>query len=273
MNKEKNHGEEYVRFGKNLAAAREAIGLSQAEVSKALDIPQSTYAGYELGNRKVPLSLIIKFSEFYNIPAGDLIGIQDKPDLNIDSDLEKINHIYRLLSTQGKILFKESLDLILKYEHDYLQEQEKKSEKRIKIPTGTLVDFHEIKDIDDKEPCKLRPVKTTMQSLSAGCGSIGDDDQYTEINYPDEKVPDGTDFASKITGDSMEPTFFDGDIVFYELTQDLREGDIGVFKKNDENFIKEYRKNGLVSHNPAYEIIVPGIDDHIITIGKVLGKL
>lgn len=273
MNKEKNHGEEYVRFGKNLAAAREAIGLSQAEVSKVLDIPQSTYAGYELGNRKVPLSLIIKFSEFYNIPAGDLIGIQDKPDLNIDSDLDKINHIYRLLSTQGKILFKESLDLILKYEHDYLEEQEKKSEKRIKIPTGTLVDFHEIKDKSESESCKLRPVKTTLQSLSAGTGTFGDDDTFTEINYPDEKVPDGTDFASKISGDSMEPTYYDGDIVFYKLTECLKEGEIGVFRKNNERFIKEYRKNGLVSHNPAYDVIVPGMDDHIETIGKVLGKL
>lgn len=250
--------------------------LKQSDVAKMLGIKGNTLSNYENGVSEPDIDTFLKLCEIYELDYASILEEAYKyRSPNIDFSLnEKEQDIilsYRSLSDAGKTFAQTTIKSIVGYENN--QKTKHISQKRIKIPTGTLVDFHEIKDIDDTEPCKLRPVKTTLQSLSAGCGSIGDDDQYTEINYPDEKVPDGTDFASKITGDSMEPTFFDGDIVFYELTQNLREGDIGVFRKNDENFIKEYRKDGLVSHNPAYDVIVPGMDDHIETIGKVLGKL
>lgn len=258
-------------LAETLRDLRKNAGFTQKQVYEKLHIPQSTFSSWEIGKSEPSADMLLQLCKIYGVDDVLLAFGYDGYDEDgflkpTYPELEMIEK-YRSIDDFGR----ETVDLVLLREVSRVENQ--KNEKRIKIPTGTLVDFHEIKDIDDTEPCKLRPVKTTMQSLSAGCGSIGDDDQYTEINYPDEKVPDGTDFASKITGDSMEPTFFDGDIVFYELTQELREGDIGVFKKNDENFIKEYRKNGLVSHNPAYEIIVPGMDDHIETIGKVLGKL
>ncbi|QCT71563.1 XRE family transcriptional regulator [Eubacterium maltosivorans] len=254
-----------------LKEIREKTGMNKKEFANYLNIKYTTYNNYETGAREPASDFLILISKKFDISIDYIMGLTDEKNILHSYELlaSEMAHIekYRSVDDFGR----ETVDLVLLREVSRVENQ--KNEKRIKIPTGTLVDFHEIKDIDDTEPCKLRPVKTTLQSLSAGCGSIGDDDQYTEINYPDEKVPDGTDFASKITGDSMEPTFFDGDIVFYELTQNLREGDIGVFRKNDENFIKEYSKNGLVSHNPAYDIIIPGMDDHIETIGKVLGKL
>lgn len=73
---QKVHGDDYIQFGKNIAEAREKMGLTQAEASKVLDIPQSTYAGYETGVRKVPLSIIKKLSNFYNISADILLGTE-----------------------------------------------------------------------------------------------------------------------------------------------------------------------------------------------------
>ena len=70
---QKTHGDDYIQFGKNIAEARERMNLTQAEASKLLDIPQSTYAGYETGVRKVPLSIIKKLANFYKVSVDSLL--------------------------------------------------------------------------------------------------------------------------------------------------------------------------------------------------------
>jgi transcriptional regulator with XRE-family HTH domain len=70
----KTHGDDYEEFGRKLAKAREAKGLSQKEASQQLGIPQSTYAGYETGTRKIPLSLIKELSRFYEVSTDLLLG-------------------------------------------------------------------------------------------------------------------------------------------------------------------------------------------------------
>lgn len=80
---QKAHGDDYIQFGKNITEAREKMGLTQAEASKKLDIPQSTYAGYETGVRKVPLSIIKKLSNFYNISTDILLGTEIEDDAEI----------------------------------------------------------------------------------------------------------------------------------------------------------------------------------------------
>jgi len=254
-----------------LKEIREKTGMDKKEFANYLDIKYTTYNNYETGAREPASDFLILISKKFDISIDYIMGLTDEKNILHSYELlaSEMAHIekYRSVDDFGR----ETVDLVL--DREVLRAENQKSEKRIKIPTGTLVDFQEIKDIDDTEPCKLRPVKTTLQSLSAGTGTFGDDDTFTEINYPDDKVPDGTDFASKISGDSMEPTYYDGDIVFYKLTECLKEGEIGVFRKNNERFIKEYRNGGLVSHNSEYDVIVPGMDDHIEIIGKVLGKL
>lgn len=252
--------------GSRIKELRDHKNISRNELAKKLNVTPGAISNYENGVSSPKEPILFKIMDVLECDANYLY--QDDMDI-------KPSVFTTTLAEQGFLTKYRELDhksqgavnILLEYE--YQQFKNLNNEKRIKLKTGTLVDFHEIQE---SKP-KLRAVKTTLQSLSAGTGSIGDDDQFTEINYPDEKVPDGTELASKINGDSMEPTYFDGDIVFYELTCHLNEGDIGVFRKNGENFIKEYSRKGLISHNPAYKMIVPGMDDHIETIGKVLGKL
>lgn len=83
---QKTHGDDYVQFGKNIAEAREKMNLTQAEASKLLDIPQSTYAGYETGVRKVPLSVIKKLANFYKVSVDSLL----------DNEIEEDNEIHTI---------------------------------------------------------------------------------------------------------------------------------------------------------------------------------
>ena len=75
-------GEEYARFGNNVMKARKEKGISQKQISNMLKVPQSTYAGYETGTRKVPLSIIIKLAKILNKTPDELIGIQDSKGKN-----------------------------------------------------------------------------------------------------------------------------------------------------------------------------------------------
>ena len=52
----------YVR----IRALREDRDLSQSEVAKYLNVHQTTYSDYELGNIEVPVSILIKLADFYN---------------------------------------------------------------------------------------------------------------------------------------------------------------------------------------------------------------
>lgn len=77
------HGPEYEEFGRNLTKARKKLGLSQADIAKQLNMNQSTYAGYETGTRKVPLSVIITLSDYFKIGPDELISSHHHTNENI----------------------------------------------------------------------------------------------------------------------------------------------------------------------------------------------
>lgn len=69
---------EYSVLGHNLTEARTALGLTQAEASKLIGIPQSTYSGYETGTRKVTLTTLKRIAAAYGVDVDSLIGTSGK---------------------------------------------------------------------------------------------------------------------------------------------------------------------------------------------------
>ena len=93
----------YIEFGKRLAEMRQQINLSQKSIADKLEIPQSTYAGYETGSRKIPLELIVRLSKILNISPTVLILGKEINIINdfTASELELIKK-YRQLDADGK---------------------------------------------------------------------------------------------------------------------------------------------------------------------------
>ena len=75
----------------------------------------------------------------------------------------------------------------------------------------------------------------------------------------------------RISGDSMEPEFHDGDQVLVRHGASVRPGEIGIFTNGDAGYIKEYRRDGLHSLNPAYPTMRFHEGDEVRCVGKVLG--
>ena len=53
---------------------REDRDLSQKELATLLDVHQTTYSDYELGNLNVPVSALHKLADFYNVSVDYLLG-------------------------------------------------------------------------------------------------------------------------------------------------------------------------------------------------------
>lgn len=77
-------------------------------------------------------------------------------------------------------------------------------------------------------------------SVAAGGGAFLDSDNYEMMSFPKDSVPDRADFGVKVAGDSMEPVFSDGQLVWVEKTTDLKEGDVGVFIYDSKGYIKSF---------------------------------
>ena len=109
--------------------------------------------------------------------------------------------------------------------------------------------------------------------VSAGTGNYIDNETYTEIET-DKFVPSEADFAVHITGDSMQPLLQDGQIVYVHKTEDLNDGDIGIFALNGDVYCKKLSKTkketALISLNKKYDPIPINEESNITALGKVI---
>lgn len=109
--------------------------------------------------------------------------------------------------------------------------------------------------------------------VSAGCGVFLDDDAATEITIPDTAKSSDADFALKISGDSMEPKYRNGDHLLVRATDSIEIGEIGVFVLDGEGFVKVYGGDRLISLNSAYSPILLKEFTQVRCVGVVTGKL
>ena len=77
----------------------------------------------------------------------------------------------------------------------------------------------------------------------------------------------------RVSGDSMEPRFHDGDQVLVQHTANIRPGEIGIFVTGDMGYIKEFRQEGLRSLNPEYPLMRFSDMDEVRCIGRVIGTM
>ncbi|UYI59298.1 S24 family peptidase [Lacticaseibacillus paracasei] len=123
--------------------------------------------------------------------------------------------------------------------------------------------------------------------VAAGYGAFNDDrnESMDTVKIPDSAIPSHYDYCFKVVGDSMHPTYDDGEFVFVQKTQDVTNGMIAVVDIDDMTFIKklifEQDRLCLRSLNDDVdeetgERIYPDFyaddTDNIQVIGKVVGS-
>ena len=66
-------------YFKRLRDMREDHDLKQTEIAEMLGITQTVYSRYERGLRTIPIDLLIRLSEFYQVSCDYLLGLTDNP--------------------------------------------------------------------------------------------------------------------------------------------------------------------------------------------------
>ena len=112
------------------------------------------------------------------------------------------------------------------------------------------------------------------EKMSAGIGASVYDDRDYDIVYFDEEL--AHDFASWVSGDSMEPKYHNGSVALIRETGFDYDGAVYAVVCNNQTYIKRvYREeNGLrlVSINPKYRDIFISYDEDPRVVGIIVGN-
>ncbi len=193
-------------FNDRLKEARVACGLTQEQLASHIGVAKSTVTGYEKGNSEPNMLTVQKIMQVLNIDANFLWQDEISHTTQLVITLDEKEHIkkYRALDRHGK----KAIDQLLNIEYTRIVEQSLQL---------------------DEVPAPYLYTKTEyLTGLSAGTGLFVFDDIPTQvINVPEEYKE--ADFVIGVSGDSMQPTYYDGDKVAVKKSPCIDKGEIGVF--------------------------------------------
>ena len=132
-----------------------------------------------------------------------------------------------------------------------------------------------------KKPIPFTPAAQKVRTLplysipvSAGTGQFLDSDDY-ELTEVGSEVPESANFGVRVSGNSMEPRFHDGQNVWIHQQRSVMTGEIGIFLYDGNAYLKQLlaREDGMVLHslNPEYSDIYISTELPLRVLGKVVG--
>lgn len=118
-----------------------------------------------------------------------------------------------------------------------------------------------------------RPVILYELPVSAGEGVFLDGVGQSEILIPDTAKTGDADYALRISGNSMEPKYHNGDILLVEETDSVEVGEAGIFMLDGAGYFKIFGGDRLISLNSEYGDIPLRDFREVACCGRVIGKL
>ena len=227
----------------NLNKLKQEKGYNQQDIVKGSGISQSTLSQYFAGKRLPSKKNAEILADFFEVP----IEVIDPRLSNSPAPTTSpIQSIYDQLEPPRQ-------RKVITYAEKLRDEQETRRKAKINEVSEKIVQLYGYDYYD--------------HAASAGTGQYLNDVRVERIELP---VDVDADFVIPIKGDSMEPDYQDGDLVFIQTSVDLNDGVIGVFNYNGEAYIKQLvideDQAYLHSLNPEYKDmpITPETDFRII---------
>jgi len=135
---------------------------------------------------------------------------------------------------------------------------------------------HTTRNISPEDAEAKTYIKCYELPAAAGTGEPLGDTYYTDtIQVETQRLPRNAHMCIRVHGNSMEPAYRDGDIVFVQRLdgESVRVGEIGIFALNGDGYIKRLGQGALESLNPQYSPIPIHDYDDLRCQGRVLGKI
>ena len=160
------------------------------------------------GNREPNIPTLRKIMDALQVDANYLYqdDMESLSELVVSLEERELIMKYRNLDSVGK----NHVNVILAWEMERIERIESSEPSISKVPTRIISYYQHL--------------------ASAGSGEYLFDDVPTDmIEVVDNELSDRADFVIGVNGDSMEPTYYDGDKVFVRKTDSIPIGGIGIF--------------------------------------------
>lgn len=232
-----------MNIGQTLASLRESMGLSQKEVAALLEqngvhVTNQAISKWETGITQPNASQFLVLCQVLHVD-----------DVLYTFMGRGIPATFSMLDQEGQKKAREYIDLLL----------------RSGLYTAGC---------EDENVIEFRSLPLYNISVSAGTGQFLDSDDYDLVEVGSE-VPVTANFGVRIAGDSMQPRFIDGQVVWVHQQQTLQNGEIGIFLYAGDAYCKKLsmERDGirLLSLNQKYPPIQVLPDREFRVFGKVVG--
>ena len=262
---------DYIKRIKQIKSERK---MTNDEMAEKTGIPGGTLAKILAGISESPkLSNFVAICQALNCSLDYIMyGIEENSN-NYTLDDDEIDMIerFRGLDERGR----ETVLSLIEREEAYLPKKEREaSVKRARILSpeplsSRLAAAYESSD----NGFGKRTLPLYDLPVSAGVGVMLDGDSTDEIVVSDNSRTREADYALRISGNSMEPRYRDGDILLVQETDTVEFGELGIFILDGCGFFKVYGGDRLYSLNEEYgDILLKDFED-VRVAGRVIGKL
>ena len=229
----------------NIRRHLDSLGLNVKDFAALMNFKYTTVLDWVNAKTYPRIDKIELMANYFKVDKSDLVE-RYTPSTSL---LQQINDtVVQLTPSNQKIVLRTSEEL--------LENQENEEETKI----------NEVSEV-----VQLYSYDYYDHPASAGTGQYLNDVRVEQIELP---VDVDADFVIPIKGDSMEPDYHDGDLVFIQTSVDLNNGVIGVFNYNGDAYIKQLvidkEQAYLHSLNPAYKDMPITPDTDFRIIGEVV---
>lgn len=237
------------KFAQKLKEARTAANLTQKDVANIIKRPQQTIAAWEVGRSQPDMDTLSKLLQLYHTSANAFFEYQSSFDFKVTSDEAEYIKKYRTLDQYGK----DTVNIILDREY----------ERSIQAP-GLL---------DNNLNEKVLRLFHSELKTSAGTGWELEEEEMEQWKVLWNELTRKADFCVDVAGKSMEPMFYDGDILLIRSQPAVNIGEIGLYIFDGNGYVKRQEDGYIHSLNPEYKDIFPTEECSIECKGLVLGIL
>lgn len=239
-----------------------------------------------------------RLSELTGIPLGTLskilAGISDSPKLAnivaiadalgctldyIVSGITENNNNYTLLPDEIELiediraLDAHSLELVKMVVTKELERGTQSAKDRPTVVISKTEVSKKMGYMGSSSGLSRRNVPVYQMPVSAGPGVYIDDSTTEEISIPDNDKTATCDFALRVSGNSMEPIYHNGDLILIEDCDAVEVGELGIFVLDGDGYFKKFGGDRLISLNPEYADILIRSFSEAVCCGRVIGKL
>ena len=230
-------------FGNRLKQARENKGYNQKQFAERLGVTPTRLNYWEKDKREPDVAIIKQIAQILDVSSDWLIG-NNLINVDITLSANEKQHIkkYRSLDHYGRKAVDSLMDIELE-----------RCSMVVELP---------------------RLITLPMADLPASAGTgqwLDENGHFEDIDVIDTPQARTANIIIKVSGDSMEPLFHDGDALLVQRKAEVEQGEIGVFIIDGCGYIKKLGHNELISVNPEYDNITLTSDNAAECYGKVVG--